>query len=59
MTKNQITRTINKLSPEQRQHLLGEIKLRASVAKFTGKTVREDKLKFALCAIEGKAKLNA
>jgi hypothetical protein len=52
MTKNQITRTINRMSPEQKAHLLGEIKLRASVASFTGKVIREDKLRVALKAIE-------
>jgi hypothetical protein len=40
------------MSPEQKVHLLGEIKLRADVASFTGKTVREDKLRIALKAIQ-------
>jgi len=39
------------MSPEQKAHLLGEIKLRADVAKFTGKTIREDILRTALNAI--------
>lgn len=56
MTKKQITRTIGKMSNEQREHLAEQIKLRALSARFMGKPIREDKLKIALCAIEGKAR---
>jgi len=59
MTKNQITRLVNRMSGEQKAHLAEQIKLRASVAKFMGKSVNEGKLNITLKALNGKAKYNA
>jgi hypothetical protein len=42
------------MSDEQKSHLAEQIKLRASVAKFMGKSINEGKLNITLKALQGK-----